>query len=157
MTKLNVGEIPIKTDKKEQPRPRKPDWYKATSEDISEYTALLDEHLNSLMYPESIFCTDVHCNDQQHRHDRDTLVLDILTSLVEVSHATIPLTKKARSKQSSSRMPGWDTHVEPFRQDAMFWHSVWLSADNPTRSALSTDVLVAEQVPLCCQETQEES
>ena len=64
MLKLNVGAIPLKTNRKEQPRPSRPDWYKATTEDISEFTGLLDEQLQNIMYPETIFCTDVHCTDQ---------------------------------------------------------------------------------------------
>ena len=129
MVKLNLGAIPAK--RKEKPRPRRPDWYKATSEDINEYTNILDNQLKNLMYPESIFCSDVHCEDQEHCQDRDSHVLDILTSMIESSHVAIPLTKKVRSKESKPSIPGWKQQVEPFRQDSLFWHSVWLSADKP--------------------------
>ena len=131
MVKLNLGAIPAKIERKEKPRPRRPDWYKATSEDINEYTNILDNQLKNLMYPESIFCSDVHCEDQEHCQDRDRHVLDILKSMIESSHVAIPLTKKVRSKESKPSIPGWKQQVEPFRQDSLFWHSVWLSADKP--------------------------
>ena len=136
MIKLNMGAIPTKTERRENPRSRKPDWYKATHEDISEYTAMLDDQLSNIMYPESIFCADVHCDDQQHRADRDSHVLEVLTSMIESSHRAIPLTKKARSGNSSSRIPGWNEHVEPFRQDSLFWFSVRMSAGKPNSGQL---------------------
>ena len=102
MVRLNLGSLPVKTERKQNAKPRKPDWYKATSEDITEYTELLDNKVTNLMYPESMFCSDVQCKDQQHRQDRDNHVLDILTSMVESSHSAIPLTKKVRSKESKS-------------------------------------------------------
>ena len=136
MIKLNLGSIPLKSERKEEPKPRRPAWYKATPEDINDYTELLDEKLRNLMYPESLFCTDVHCTDQQHRQDRDDHVLNILTSLIESSYSAVPLNKRSRPRDSSSRIPGWKVHVEPFRQDSMFWHSVWLSAEKPNSGQL---------------------
>ena len=136
MVRLNLGSLPVKTERKVTARVRRPDWYKATSDDISEYTELLDYQMKNLMYPESLFCSDVHCTDQQHRQDRDDHVLDVLTSMVESSHRAIPLTKKVRSKDSKQSIPGWKVHVEPFRQDALFWHSVWLSAEKPNSGQL---------------------
>ena len=31
---------------------------------------------------------------------------------------------------------GWKEHVEPFRSDAKFWHSVWLSMGRPNTGQL---------------------
>ena len=42
MVKLNMGVIPARIERKEKLKPRRPDWYKATSEDISEYTTILE-------------------------------------------------------------------------------------------------------------------
>ena len=67
MVRLNLGSLPVKTERKVTARARRPDWYKATSDDINEYTELLDHQMKNLMYPESIFCSDVHCTDHQHR------------------------------------------------------------------------------------------
>ena len=33
-------------------------------------------------------------------------------------------------------IPGWREQVEPFRQDALFLHSVWQSAGRPTTGGL---------------------
>ena len=56
--------------------------------------------------------------------------------MIESSYSAIPLTKKGRPSESSSRLPGWNEHVEPFRQDAIFWHSIWLSLNKPNSGHL---------------------
>ena len=33
-------------------------------------------------------------------------------------------------------IPGWKKLVEPYKDDAVFWHSVWQSADRPSRGVL---------------------
>ena len=136
MLKLDMGAIRAKPNRRVEPKPRRPDWYKATQDHIAEYTEILDDKLNEIMFPESIFCTDTSCTDQQHQQDRDSHVLSVLTSMVESSYTAIPLTKRARARDTAPSIPGWKVHVEPFRQDALFWHSVWLSAGNPNHGQL---------------------
>ena len=100
LLKLDLGAIPAKPDRNEQIKPRRPDWYKATPAHIADYTAVLDDKLSTLMYPESIFCSDTSCMDRVHSYDRDSHVLSVLTSMVESSYTAIPLTKRARAKVS---------------------------------------------------------
>ena len=97
MLKLRVGDIPVRQPQVETPRPRHPAWYKATEDHIAEYTAQLGEKLDSMECPESIFCNDVHCSDPQHKHDRDSHVLNLLVAMIEASHSAIPLTKSGPS------------------------------------------------------------
>ena len=33
-------------------------------------------------------------------------------------------------------IPGWKKLVEPYKDDAVFWHSVWQSAERPSRGVL---------------------
>ena len=33
-------------------------------------------------------------------------------------------------------IPRWRDEVEPYKQDAAFWHSIWESAGRPTRGVL---------------------
>ena len=58
MVKLCVGDIPFKQPSVSLPQPRRPAWYKATSENIAEYTELVQERLENLSCPDSLFCTD---------------------------------------------------------------------------------------------------
>ena len=89
--------------------------------------------------PDSIHCNDLHCTDPTHKEDRDALVLDLLTSTIEASFETIPLTNGRRDNiihKGRKHIPGWQEQVEPFRQDSLFWHSVWISSGKPRSGQL---------------------
>ena len=88
--KLNIAGIPVKSQVQHSP-PRKPDWYKATEQDIMKYTLDLHNRLSALEQPQCLHCTDSFCTIGSHSEDRDGHVLDILSAVVEASHACIPL------------------------------------------------------------------
>ena len=53
-------------------------------------------------------CTDVSCKDEQHVHDRDEHVLDILLAAIETSYEYIPLSNTKKSgKNVKEPLPGW--------------------------------------------------
>ena len=142
MMKLNIGKIPAQVYKPEV-IPRRPAWYKATDMEIDQYTACLHSKISNLEIPASLSCEDPHCQDSHHSEERDHFVLDILTAIVETSHQIIPITGGGTRKVHPEKkcpigqaIPSWREHVEPFREDALFWHGVWLSADHPNTGAL---------------------
>ena len=51
-----------------------------------------------------------------------------MSNLIEVSHLTIPLSGGGKPKQSF----GWEVEVEPFKQDAVFWHRISTSGGRPS-------------------------
>ena len=61
----------------------------------------------------------------------DSHVLDILSAVVETSHACFPMSGGKHSAPDPKKtcpvsqvIPGWKEEVEPLRQESMFWHSV---------------------------------
>ena len=93
----------------------------------------------------SMSCEDPHCGDPDHSSDRDSVVLDILCSVVESSHSVIPMaggsktcTGRSKSGLKSVSVPGWDKEVQPFQEDARFWHAIWISAGKPNKGDLHT-------------------
>ena len=129
LLRLNVGEIPRK-QKISSWLPKKPAWYKASMADIQNYKQDLQDRLQSLGTPGCLMCRNPHCNDSAHSDERDSFVLDILCSVIEASHTRIPMAGGRRATPQDSHsvggsMPGWNEDVEPFRQDALFWHGVW--------------------------------
>ena len=69
-------------------------------------------------------------------------MLDILSVVVEASHASIPLSGGKYSVPDPKKtcpviqaIPGWKEEVEPLRQESLFWHSGWRSAGR-SRNAL---------------------
>ena len=139
MVKLNLGAIPVK-QKVNSRIPKRPAWYKASKEDILSYTEELDCRMQDILVPESVHCLDTECSDPSHSSERDSMVLDILVSIIEVSHSEIPMvggrTVKTGSRDKPGSIPGWKEEVEPFQSAARLWHSVWSSADRPHTGAL---------------------
>ena len=88
----------------------------------------------------SVYCLDISCSDASHSSERESLVLDILINIIEVSHDQIPLVggriRKSNERRGSGSKPGWTETVEPYRRDAIFWLSVWRSAGMPKTGEL---------------------
>ena len=89
-------------------------------------------------------CSDPQCCDSKHSSDRDNYVLDILCSIVESTHTTLPLAGGRRAVPLGAKaghgtggnIPGWTEEVEPFRDQSIFWHSIWVSAGRPNKGEL---------------------
>ena len=60
--------------------------------------------------------------DSKHTAERDTFVLDVMSKIINVSHAVIQL-KPAPRSSDQVRLPGWVENVEPLKQDAKFWYT----------------------------------
>ena len=145
LLRVNVSAIPGKQQESSW-LPKKPAWYKATLVDIDNYKTDMVARMQSLLVPNSLECSDPHCTDNSHSSERDNHVLDILCNIVESSHTTLPLAGGRRAvpsgagkhHQPGGNIPGWTENVEPFREDALFWHSVWVSARRPNAGDLHT-------------------
>ena len=72
--------------------------------------------------------------------ERDSLVIDVMSSIIETSQQCIPMSGGRRGSKPecpvSQAIPGWGDFVEPYKQDAVFWHSVWQSAGRPVQGVL---------------------
>ena len=141
MLKLDIGAIP-KKQKSVVKLNKKPAWYIATEVDIINYNRELQCRLDVLNIPNSLACSDPHCQDTSHSSERDGFLLDILCGVIESSHDAIPKTsgrKVKNSEKSSSKsgcIPGWHEEIEPYRTDSLFWHGVWKSAGRPNTGPL---------------------
>ena len=101
------------------------------------------------MVPETLLCENVHCENEQHCLDRDSLVLDIMSSVIETSHNTIPMSQGGKGRKSDPTkkcpvenvIPGWSEAVAPYKNDAAFWHFLWREAGRPDRGEVR-DIMV---------------
>ena len=141
MMKLNIGNIPLQRMQNPPKVMKRPAWYKATTEEILQYTQTLHDKVMDLPIPPSSSCRNVHCDDDIHKPDIDSHCVDILCAMIESSHVSIPMSSsRSRPANSSNKIganiPGWREQVEPFRKDSLFWHGVWLSAGRPQSGEL---------------------
>ena len=137
MMKLDLGQLPLQKRVKTSV-PRRPSWYKAEQSQLDELTRSVHDKLSSLQAPESLDCCDPHCQDSHHSEERDSLVIDVMSCVIESSHQCLPMSGGGRSSKPDcpidKTIPGWRDIVEPYKQDAVFWHGVWQSADRPSQS-----------------------
>ena len=68
------------------------------------------------------------------------MVLDMLVNMIEACNSNIPIvggkTVKTGNRDQSQCIPGWKEEVEPYQEDARFWHSIWSSAGRPNQGVL---------------------
>ena len=137
MLKIQLEDMP--TRNKAQPkivRVKKPAWYKASHDNKTEYTALLDQKLGDLQPPDCLNCSDADCQLEEHTRDRDRYVVDVMCAIMESSHQSIPMSSSGSSGKKKDQLPGWEENVAPAKEDALFWHSVWMSAARPATGEL---------------------
>ena len=115
-----------------------PCWKKATEVQKQEYHNNVNKLLQELRIPTCVAtCKDPHCKNDTHKTTLDNLMLDILSSMEIAADAQIP---KPRMKNSSNgkTVPNWNTEIKPYKEEAKFWHSIWLSAGRPLNNHLHT-------------------
>ena len=139
MLKLDLGRLPI-LRKTKQSIPRRPAWYKADQLDRDDFTNSVHEKISDIEIPESLLCSDPCCQDKHHTEDRDHLVVDLMSCVIESCYQCIPMSGGSIPVKPDcpveKTIPGWKEVVEPYKKDATFWHSVWQSAGRPKQGVL---------------------
>ena len=107
---------------------------KMTEEDWQTYGVTLDARLHDIPIPGCVSCRDVHCTDPNHIADINDYTLTILGAMDDTIK-TLAVTKEG-IKNRSKVIPGWNDLVKPFKDEALFWHSIWLSAGKPLNTNL---------------------
>ena len=75
-----------------------------------------------------ISCRNVYCQNADHKAACDDYMLDIVHKMEQTARETLPVPHKS--------IPRWNIDIEPYRKDALFWRSVWLSAGRPLNTQL---------------------
>ena len=65
----------------------------------------------------------------------DDLIIDVLQAIDTAAgdnlHIAVP-----KSAGKKSPFPGWSESIQPFKEDSLFWHSLWQSAGRPINTEL---------------------
>ena len=83
---------------------------------------------------EIIQCSDVKCNNSDHRNLIDEYVDNVLSAINDASYECLPVSNQINKKRKPTA--GWNTEVKPFKDRSMFWSSVWKSAGKPLNNTL---------------------
>ena len=130
--KLDMGKLP-KKKKMKVTKMKKPAWYKAGEKEREDFKVGLRQKLQMLESPECLNCTDPKCKDESHSVERDGHMLDIMGALIECSHKHIPMAGGKGDKEEKQVIPGWKEMVEPHREKAVLWHTIWERCGRPNR------------------------
>ena len=116
----------------------KPVWNRASIDDLDNFKLNLDQLVNNIDVPvEALSCTDVHCNNVQHRVDIDVYAACLMGCISSAVENNIPHVASGGGDSTKKiAVPGWSDYVKPFREDSLFWHSVWISAGRPLNTVL---------------------
>ena len=114
---------------------RKPSWKRATEDESSDFFTELDRKLKCCnAQNEVINCRNVCCQNANHKAACDDYMLDILQKMEQTARETLTIPNANDAPHKS--IPRWNDDIEPYRKDALIWHSAWLSAGRPLHTLL---------------------
>ena len=113
----------------------KPQWHKASSENISNYSQTLNDLINNVVIDsDMLYCRDVKCTNKSHLDRLDMLSEDVMDCISKAVQETIPHSNS--TKEGFLPVPGWKDVVKPYKDQSLFWGAVWKSAGRPIDTEL---------------------
>ena len=121
----------LKLDVSESVKPvPRPSWKAASLEEKEIYKNFLEEKLQHIAVPHPVLhCKDVKCTDSAHCDMVDQLTIEVLEAVQLAADECLPCPTGGQKKKTI--VPGWSETVQPFKEDAHFWHQVWVSNGKP--------------------------
>ena len=134
--KIKVENVEMKNTQETKQKKPKICWSRASIEEKGEYKKLLEEKLNSIQCPGSLYtCFDTHCTNGHHLQGCDDYLMDILESIKQAATESLPVSEP-KSNRKKPLIMNWKEEIAPFRDKALFWSSVWISAGKPRNNEL---------------------
>ena len=113
----------------------KPIWERATESDLDNFKNNLEFLVNNIDVPvDALDCADVHCTCDEHKNVIDVYATNLMQAVSCAVENNIPHTNPNSARHAP--VAGWNDFVKPFREDSIFWHSVWISAGRPQNTVL---------------------
>ena len=110
-------------------------WAKATEDDLSGYRNLLNHALHDIHLPTCAFlCSDMNCSSVLHFQQINKFPVDLTDACLSAAETAIPHTCR---RQDNGRIAGWSEHVQPLREESLFWHKMWLDCGRPRAGAVA--------------------
>ncbi len=134
---LNVENISHPKDSSSTIYEQKLCWNKATSDQKEIYKKNLEDCLKSIAIPTHMMqCHDVHCLNACHNDDNDEMLCTIIENIKTSAESSIPMSKQRCQRKNKVPISRWNEEVQPFKENAKFWHSIWESAGRPINTVL---------------------
>ena len=112
-------------------------WKTATEKERNAFFDELSAQLGKLKIPtEAVNCQNVCCDHTGHRHKCDEYIMDILHLMEKVATERLPTPKRRKDNDISKNIPRWNENIQPFRDNALFWNAIRISAGKPLNTEL---------------------
>ena len=106
-----------------------PAWYKASTINIVNYKNELNNSIRSIPIDQfTLACENVNCTSEIHLQNLDKMSKNLLSCISEAVKHNIPMSSNSKPHHI---IPGWSEFVAPYKDQAIFWKSVWMSAGRP--------------------------
>ena len=105
-----------------------PIWRKASQDNLLTYRNDLKSKLDNYNFTQGVVCNDPMCNNANHHLDINKYCDYILNSIDSAVTNHIPF---SGGRVNKNLKPGWSEFVKPYKDDARFWYSIWISCGKP--------------------------
>ena len=99
-------------------------WNRVNEMHIEMYQREQCRNLNTMMTYDVMNCHDVMCQNIEHKHQIDQLCACLIQNCLKSDHV-FPKVSKVMGR------PDWKYDVKPFRDEAIWWHSLWIQIGRP--------------------------
>jgi hypothetical protein len=99
-------------------------WCKVTNEHVRKYQQKQKRYLMALDKSEVLNCDNILCKCETHRQQIDRFCASLIESCLK-SDKVFPRVKKKQCR------PNWCEDVKPYRDDAIWWHNLWVQQGRP--------------------------
>ena len=116
----------------------RPSWKNASLEQRTCFQLKLKNALESLRIPDCCkSCLDVHCQDESHRLDCDDFLMTLIECVESIADVCLPSRGGNQNKdQKKAPFYSFNAEIQPFKDKAMFWHAICVSAGRPLNTQL---------------------
>ena len=111
----------------------KPSWKSSSLDQKELYRHQLEDRLDHITVPHCVQqCKDVKCRNTDHCDLVDQLAIDVLETVQLTAEECLSYPSNTGGGRGAHKpKPGWNDNVKPFRDNAYFWHQIWLSCGRP--------------------------
>ena len=105
---------------------RKLAWHKASDKQLAQYQTNLDRLLSGIQISNDLVeCKDKMCDKLDHRMEIDCIADELIQCCLSAAETAIPKVKKSKC------IPKWNEIAKQEKDNALFWHSIWISCGRP--------------------------
>ncbi len=108
-------------------------WHRITEQGRTKYKESVLLKLKHVNIPtNAIMCSNVNCEDDSYRQQLSGYCHDLIQACIKTGDKCFP-----RVKSMKTQIPYWNEVVQPLKDNALFWSSIWISCGKPREGVVA--------------------